>query len=328
MPRIEIVPAIPYVEEAAQVLRDSWRVPCVHYTSSYLYWQCSYRLDSDAIAAVAIDGNSLIGHSTIIPRRMEIHGRSIDAYHLTFVCVVPEHRCRGIASRLYDAILQEVGRQNWPLIAFTREDSPGDRAFSSGIKRANFTHHQLGDYIVHGYLYRSPQEPVVHSGLEVVTSTVSEDSAFVELMAASSDRNSLEISGDPETLRHWSLDPRGSRQIRVRRDGRLVAGAMIVRGQVSTMKGLEPVTSVEQIYLAEHDPVLLKLVCEAAGAAWFGGTRPEFVSLPNLAQFPEAMIREAGIRQTPTKFLGHLAIPKGYDASIFDGIRLTNLAVG
>jgi hypothetical protein len=40
------------------------------------------------------------------------------------------------------------------------------------------------------------------------------------------------------------------------------------------------------------------------------------------------MIREAGIRQTPTKFLGHLAIPKGYDASIFDGIRLTNLAVG
>lgn len=279
------------------------------------------------MAAVAHDGRELVGYSAIIPRRMQVGDKSIDTYHLTFVCVLPEHRCLGIATQLYDAILQEVGRQNWPMIAFTREDSIGNRAFSSGARRANFTHRSLGDYIVYGYLYRPMQAMVADPTIEVSTTEVILDSEFVELVAGSNDDQSLGIVGDADMLRHWSLDPRHSLQIRVRRHDELVAGALIVRGQVSTLKGLEPVTSVEQVFLREHDPLLLKWVCQAAGAAWYEGTRPEFVSLPNLISYPEAMIRAAEIRQTPTKFLGHLAIPPDYDASLFDKVRMTNLAV-
>lgn len=327
MPRIELVNATSLAEEAAHIMRESWRQPCVYFTSSYLQWQFNYRGDYSAISAAAFDGGRLIGQAAIVPRRLTVNGRMIDAFHLSFVCVLPEYRGQGLASRLYRSLLNEIAERKWPFVAFTLRDSPGYKTFLSGTKATGFQVQSLGEYIVHGYLYRPTHPSTPDPSISISIAGPNDVSAYIDFVHSSIDDRTLGVYADEETVKHWSIDPRQSRRVLARRDGEIVGAVRLARAQVASQRGIEPITSVEHMFLRSHDASVVKALANEAGATWSNGVAPEYVSFANVGRVNETVIRDAGIRKTHTVYLGFLGIPPGYEGQPLDHIDHTNMTV-
>ena len=324
---VEAAEAVHYAEDAAQLLRASWQPPCVHYTSSYLDWQFTYPSDRSTLAAAAREGNRLVGFAAVIPRRVRVMGTVRTVYHLSFVCVSPDYRKHGVGVELYRNLLGQVASTGIPFVAYTMNDSPGLKTLLSGSEVAGFAVKSLGKYGGYGYLHRPNVVPPTIPERSVAAATDADEAELRELLASADDGRTLAVEADSETIRHWKRDPRRFANLLIRREGRLVGTAMLVRGRISTNQGISPVTTVEHLVLRDHDSQAFAALVRAAGAVWNESGRPEFVSLPNLRDVPDEIIRAAGVRLTPTHFLGHLGIGPDCDLGPMADVSTTNMAV-
>ncbi len=325
--RVEAAEAANYAEQAARLLQASWRPPCVHYTPAYLDWQFNFPSDRRALAAVAHEGDQLVGFAAVVPRRVRVAGAVQTIYHLSFVCVSPDYRKHGVGTELYRNLLGQVASTRIPFMAFTLIDAPGHKTLVSGSEAAGFAVKSLGEFGSYGYLYRPNVVPPPTSELTVAEATDADESELRELIASADNGYTLAIEADAETIGHWKRDPRGFANLIVRRDGRLVGTALLVRTQIVTNQGTNPVTTVEGLVLRDRDHQAFAALVRAAGATWNQSGQPEFVSLPNLRSVPDEIIRAAGIRLTPARFLGHLGIGPDGDPGSMAHASTTNLAV-
>ena len=195
------------------------------------------------------------------------------------------------------------------------------------MRDSEFHYKPLGEYAVHGYLLRPSMPAPVAPSITISHARSDDDAEYIDMIRSRANGRTLAVDADREILSHWSRDPRKPARLMARHEGKLIGAVRIVRGQVVTLRGIEPVTSVEHLFLREEDPVVLESLAHAAGSVWSEGTVPEFVSFPNLNRLDETLVRAAQIRRTATRFLGHLAIPPGYDVKLFESVELTNMAV-
>lgn len=329
MVRVEIAEALSHAETASDLLRASWRRPCLFYSTEFLRWQLSYPSARPSMAAVAHDGDQLVGFAAMIPRRMRIGPRPVEINQVTFVCVHPAYRREGLGGSLYAAILTEVERSGHPFVAFTQARSTSERSLHRNAGALVTEVKELGDYPVHGYLYR-PDEPEP-STLDIRRAEEGDDTYVPEIqdliLRSAGEGGVLGVDADLETIGHWRADPRQSVALLALEEGRPVGVAMIVRGQVATLRGIEPVTSVERAFVPRDRPDVIAALARASGEVWFEGPGPEFIALPNVSGFDDGELRRVGVRLTPTRFVGHLGIPRGVDPGPFASAVRTNMAV-
>lgn len=84
--------------------------------------------------ALEFDGDELIGHASVVPRRMWLDGRELRCGYVEGVAVRLDHRRRGVGGALM-AALEEVIRRDYDLGALSATDSGAALYVARGWRR-------------------------------------------------------------------------------------------------------------------------------------------------------------------------------------------------
>jgi hypothetical protein len=112
---------------------------------------------------------------------------------------------------------------------------------------------------------------------------------------------------DTRQLEHYRTDPRGRALVLARnRKGKPVGAAMLVLSEAITRQGPERVAMVDNLFLPDPTAGILKALLDAAARRWRDRVTSPVVTVPNTFGIDAGLIRSAGLRSTPSRFVGHL----------------------
>ncbi len=303
MPRVEAVEPAGAAEAASRVLREAWLPPCLDYSPEYLRWQLTFPGALPAEAVLARDGDEPAGFAGATPRRVLLGGRSLTVRILSFVAVRPPWRGQGLAGRLYDALLAELGRAGAPVVAFAEPGSGGEAALRSGCARAGWHCRAAGDLPLYAYLARPGAGAPDLARLRDVPF----ESSLLPALCAAADPDWLESAPDAAVLAHYGADPRSrAAWLLDEGEGGMVLGA---RTGTWTPQGPVEVVTLEPAWLPAPHPDALRALLHAAAHRWAGDGRPLRVTLPNPGRLEPAAAAAAGLRRIPGGFRAYLCAP-------------------
>jgi hypothetical protein len=305
--RLEKVDPLAFAGPASLILQEARESPALRYTPEYLRWLFSFPGGSSTVAAAAFDGDEPIGFRAVMPRRARFRGQSIVVHLSSFLSV--RSAWRGpIAAGLHRTICGMGLPRPW--IAFARPGTTGER-----VTRAQFTsfktssQKEIGIYRTYGYV--DPPTPLP-SG--VSCGEADDLDEFLAIARRCTDPRVLWSDPDHATLEHYRKDPRGRALVVARSaSGDPLAVAMAVRAEIVAPNGVEYATMVDSVFLPESSAEALRALLRFAGRRWTESGKPAVVTAPNLWGLDPALLRSAGLRATPSSFVGFLLAPEPGD---------------
>jgi hypothetical protein len=305
--RIERVNPANFAKEASNILTAAWSPPCVNYSAEYLHWQFTFP-GPPSIGVLARDERSAVGFGAMMPRRLRFRdGPPHYAYYLSFVAVVPAVRGRGLAIEMYSVLLGVAAAEGLPIVAFTPSESAGERTLRRAVANAGFLYTSLGEQPIYGSLPQAEKatgSAAIESSLRVET--------LMGVIETHGETDTLWSCPDIEISQHWEKHPWPYRVLVVRGPAGTPAGAAIaLAAETLTEQGITHATTLHKLYLPKPSADELgALIRGAAAEVSLPGSSP-IVLLPNPTPVQPDVLRQAGFRQTPTRFSCHLAVKAG-----------------
>ena len=310
MIRIERVDPLAMAEPASAILLESWPRPCIHYSPAYLRWQLSFPGTTPSVAVAAFGEGEPIACIATTPRRLRWRGIRVEVHVASFMAVRPSWRGRGVANRLFQAMLDALRDYDRPIVSFAEPDSAGDWTARSAYPAAGFGMRPLGAYPLYGFLPRPGEAPAP----AVKAIETADPEGFLLRIGACTDDRTLWNDPDAAEWAHYQRDPRERATVELYGpSGEWLGGAVAVRSEVATAHGVDPVTTLESVFLPQLDSAMLRALCQYACGRWSGaqsspaGAFP--LTAPNAWGIDPLILRAAGLRQTPRRFVGYLAHP-------------------
>ncbi|MBX9581903.1 MAG: GNAT family N-acetyltransferase, partial [Gemmataceae bacterium] len=243
---------------AARVQADAWRPPCLAYPAAYLRWELAAP-GPRAFAVLASDGDEPAGFAAALPRRVRFRGADRDLYLVTFMAVRPGWQGRGLAGRLYDALLTALRPIGLPVVTFAPAGSGGQAALERAYPRAGWSLRPLGEFRVHAAVVPPSETP---DGPPA-------DDTFRTLPSRLDDPDALLAAPSPAQWDHLRADPRPRATVVGRNAaGGVVAAATVVRTPTLTPEGPAEVTVIDGLRFAPGGAAALREVVAAAGSRW------------------------------------------------------------
>jgi GNAT superfamily N-acetyltransferase len=302
----QLVPGPPFAPQASAILSAAWPAPALHYTPEYLRWQLSFPGPLPAPAAAAFVDSIPAGFAASTHRRLR-HGRElIDVLVVSFVAVHPDFRNRGLAAGLYRTLLEAIAGMRLPVVTFAQAGSAGQRAIERAYPDAGFHLQSLGSYPAFACVPRpsleaewAPEEsgaPRLGASFEGVVD------------ACAADRSLLWNAPTEAQQRHYRLDPRPRKLLRLDSGEGAPAAAWALQTAYVTPRGVDSVATIDCAWLNRSRPDLLPGLAAAVARIW---PATAVVNAPSLAGFDPKLLRHAGFRQIGPGFLGYAATPAG-----------------
>jgi GNAT superfamily N-acetyltransferase len=295
--RIESVDPGQAVPSACEILRAAWSPPCIHYSTAYLQWQLTFPGELVPRLAMAFCDGAAIGCTALTPRRFYCDGASFPGYVMSFGAVHPAMQGSGVATKLYEKVLELIPH-DVPTIAFTQPESSSEGILLRALGR-EFQRSKLRECRAVGFAL-PPQST------DSVNNFIAEDVSVADFITAFPSGGDSVIWNAPsqEQLQHYITDPRRRSLVVIRdRLGDSIATVMRVDVEMMTSEGLQRV------------PMLESLCClgvpsaDAIRAAfqWAQKERPgALVVASNLSHIDERLLRPAGVRALPSIFNAHV----------------------
>jgi GNAT superfamily N-acetyltransferase len=254
----------------------------------------------------AFDGEEQVGFAAVTPRLVRYDAVYAPVYILSFVAVRPAWRGQSVATRLYATLLEELRGLGIPIVTFAEPGTGGQRRLLQAYTAAGFTCHPLGSYVVHGYIERSGSVPP--AGLAYADADPEE---LLPIIQDCQGEQTLWSAPERPQLEHYRADPRPRALVVARRaDGTAAGAAFLVQAEVESGQGTETVTMIDSLFLplGKGDAEVLRGFFYHASRRWSSGSKPSIVTASNLRAIDPAIIRAAGLRQTPGRFEGYLCV--------------------
>ena len=317
---VEPVDPVALAEPAGRLLAQVWEPPCLHYTPEYLRWQFGFTGEDLSPIGLAVysDSKELIGFNCATIRRLRFRGTVSDVFLFCLSAVHPQWRGSRVAGSLYTTMLQMAYKTEKPYMSFAEAGSPSDisaqRAQAAGRYLTS-----LGPFSFHGFLPRLNAEP----GDIRITET-DDPEALRPAIQACNDDITLWNDPDPRMLAHYAADPRPSVMLLLEGpEGDLRGAARIVCAETLTPQGLSILPIVDNLFLPSPDADTLRALCLYAARRWPDRVTAPMVSIPNVWSIDPTILRAAGLRQTPARFVGFIGTYSASDP--FTPARGTNL---
>jgi GNAT superfamily N-acetyltransferase len=320
----QAVDGVEFAPAASQLLGEAWRPPAMRYTAEYLHWQLSFPAPSSLPAVAAFIGGEPVGFAASTRRRVRYGLSEHDVFVVTFVCVSPRMRGRGIATGLYEHLLAQIRRIGSPVITYAAVDSDGDRVLRRVYPAAGFSLKPLGTYPAYAFMVKAGLDPSDWAVSDCGTDA-SALGGIVHLCAR--DTSLFWADPDQDTIRHYFRDPRPRKLlVAEHRRSRMRGAAWAVQGEFLSPRGSERTTMLESVWVPRDCPEMLPALLCCAGRCWTTDpSKAVIVGAPSLQGFDGSVLRALAIRQTPGLFLGYFCasgLPE-----MFSGVRGTNLEV-
>lgn len=280
------------IPAAAALLRQAWTPPCLCYSDMYVGWQLTWAGPVRPRAIAATAGSRVVGVIAIVPRRIRVCDRVTIVYVLSFFAVHPAYRGQRIGAGMAERILAASDRATF---AYTAPGGLSGAVLAAAAVSRGWTVREAGE--VRTYARAAPRRD---HDLQAPAreATIDEFLAAVEHCHAPSIAWSHPTA---EQLRHHLADPRGSCLAIVQNSADSVAGALIVRSQVITARGVEHVPSLDSVFLEGACAPALDALATFAQHRW-DSDGAAVVTAPNLQAVEADGIRSAGFRATRSAF--------------------------
>jgi GNAT superfamily N-acetyltransferase len=318
---IESVGPLPFAEQAAQILREAWPRPVLHYTPSYLAWQWSFPGPA-AQGFVAREAGEPVGVFSLFPRRLRFRGTVSDAFVASFLAVRPAFRGRGVSNQLYAALLLACRAAGLPAVIYAEARSEAAlRPLHGTSERLGVQVKKLGQYANHAFVPRARQGGAPTAAVAVETTDLG--LVLAAIAPCVSDATLWSLPGRAE-LAHYLRDPRPRKLLVVKEGDRTVGAGMASLDEVATASGIDRVSTLDSVFFPEPTADRILALARAAAQVFAGNTTSPVVSAPSLATIPAEMLAAAGIRRSGAVFDGFVVSGESHP---FLGAEVTNLEV-
>ncbi|PWT78846.1 MAG: hypothetical protein C5B58_14630 [Acidobacteria bacterium] len=306
---------------ASFILEEAWTPPVPSYSPEYLKWQMSFPSAAPGHAVAAFDGPEPVGFAGTTGRRLRNASVTIDVVVVSFVAVRPGWHRRGIASGLYETLLQRLFEVGATVVTYATPSSAGDNAILKVYPLAGFDVVSLGTY--NGYGFAQRRRPAETDW----RACFSEDRDSIERLAVNPSvlgKSVLYNSPTPLQMDHYFKDPRPRRLI-VAEHKRLgtQGAAFALCAELRTAQGTVHTATLDCAWLSSVDADGVRAVLDLASTAW-PDTMPsgQVVMCPNLCTVEEDSLKAAGLRRTGAQFIGYICAPRGRQLPRFDTTNL------
>ena len=303
------------VAAAADLLRQAWVPPCLCYSDAYVGWQLGWAGPVRPLAIAAMDGSRAVGLIAVAPRRIRISDRVTVAYVLSFFAVHPAYRGQHIGKGLAERMLAASDR---PTLTYTAPGGSSGPVLAAAAVSRGWTARHLGEVRTYARVQArsGPELPAVREA------TVEEGLAAIDRCQTAGVAWSQPTA---QHLQHYLADPRGScLAVVLDAAGQVTGGALIVRSQVITARGVEQVPSLDAVFLGRACAPALDALATFAQHRWSSdGTA--VVTAPNLHTLEADAIRLAGFRATRSAF--NLSVMGQEGDPVVRAMTATNLEV-
>jgi GNAT superfamily N-acetyltransferase len=319
--RVERVDPFAFAEQAAQILRESFRPPCTYYTTEYLHWQFQFPGPVRPLGVAAWEGHDAIGFAAATPRRVRFLNCTSSVYILSFAAVRPAWRGRGVAYRLYEVLLDAIRQTRTVIVTFASAEPAGNLSrVRTQFEAGGFRRRPLGSFQAYGFF---PGLQLRSSGLQPPPPGDSVD--LDQLIQACDDGHTLWSAPDRAQQDHYARDPR-PRALLVAGTADLTpaAAGFVVQSEIVTAHGRQFAVILENIYLPRPGARALEGLFSQASRHWPGCARAPVIA-PNLQGISLDVLRSAGLRQIPSQFEGFVYSPD--PASPLLAVQSTNLEI-
>ncbi|AKT43238.1 GNAT family N-acetyltransferase [Chondromyces crocatus] len=291
---IERTDAVTLSEQSATVLREAWVPPVLNYSDEYLEWQLRFP-GAPVIGVTARSGDDVGGFAAITPRRLKFRGEASLAYLLSFVAVRPAFRGRGVASKLYDELLDALKGSGLPAVVYVDEHSPAaQRSLLGSAERVGMRVKHLGQYANHGFAPSHESERI-----PLIVRDATDHGEVLSLIDACKDERVLWAAPDDALLDYYERDPRGRKLLVVEEEGVAVGAASVTLCEImNTLGEVDRVTSVDSIWIPDPTMPRVATLFRGAAMAFLGQACSPVVSAPNVSAIPADVLRAARVRPT------------------------------
>ena len=280
------------VAAAADLLRQAWLPPCLSYSDAYVGWQLGWAGPVRPLAIAATAGSRVVGLIAVAPRRIRISDRVTVVYVLSFFAVHPAYRGRHVGKELAERMLAASDR---PTLTYTAPGAASGPVLAAAAVSRGWMARHLAEVRTYARAQgRGNQElPAVREA------TVEECLAAIQRCQTPGVAWSQPTVQD---LGHYLADPRGSCLAVVPDSaGQVIGGALIVRSQVITARGVEQVPSLDAVFLNRTSAPALDALATFAQRRW-SHDGMAVVTAPNLHVLEADTIRLSGFRATRSAF--------------------------
>jgi hypothetical protein len=304
------------VSAAACLLRQSWTPPCLLYSDAYVKWQLAWPGSVRARAIVATAGTQIVGLIAIVPRRIRMRDRVSVVYVLSFFAVHPDQRGERVGAEMADRILAMSDR---PTLAYTAPGASSERILARAAASRGWTFRRSCE--LRTYVRAAAGD---HDRRAAVReATVPEFLAAVDRCGG----QSVIAWSAPtvEYLQYYVADPRGA-CLAIARDSssQTLGGALIVRSQVITARGVEHVPSLDSVFLEDPSATVISALATFARHRW-PHDDTSVVTAPNLQTVAAGPIRSSDFRATRSAF--NLSVMGEQQDPVVGEMTATNLEV-
>ena len=184
-----------WLAAASQLITAEFPRPALETSADLLRWHLTGIAFDDIrpLAVTATLNGDLVGFAAATPRPLRCGADAGVAHVVSFVCVASSARGCGIASRLYDTLLEGVAQRSGRALTFAIDGSPGMAALESAYARHGFAEQALG----------------LMPPYAVMRGRIGTGSAPMARRAAPT----LTLADSVALRRHLDGDPRGSRLV-------------------------------------------------------------------------------------------------------------------
>ena len=308
---LETIHPLNLADPASQILRDSWKPPCLWYSPEYLRWQFRFSGSAAAIGVAAFDDEEPVGFCAVVPRWMRVGPDRIGVHLLSFLAVRPVWRGRSLAMAIYRSLIETLRETGGPIVAFVEPETVAEQVLFRNFEDAGYRRRSLGKCRTYAYLAR-PERGIIAASAEEA-----DEGEFLEAMALCLAPEILWNDPGLDQLTHYRQDPRGRVLVVIRDPARLPIGAaMVVLSEVTTPHGLEYVPMIDSVYLPDPSADALKALLRFAGQHWADRSTSTVVTAPNLQGIDPGLLRTVGLRATQSCFHSY-----GFTAEESDPLR-------
>jgi GNAT superfamily N-acetyltransferase len=277
---------------AAELLRQSWAPPCLYYSDPYVRWQLASPTPLETRSVLVTDGSRPVGYIAAIPRSVWTpDGAETVICVLSLFAVHPDYRGGGIGRALVRSIMEAIGS---PTLVYTQPGSSAERLFEASASARGWAFKRIAELRTYAFM----RAQSLHSAAAAREATVDE---FMSAVAVCPSPGLLWSRPTAEQVKHYTSDPRGSCPTIVHdAEGATLGGAIVVRSEIVTARGVETVPSLDAVFLQQRQAEALGALGVFALDCWAGGAA--VVTAPNLSAVPSDAIRSAGFRATRSSF--------------------------
>lgn len=282
---IEPVDLEEFASTASAILRDAWKPPCLDYSPEYLKWQCGFPSDLKPISLAAFQDGKPVAF-------VAATGRNTNAgpcYMSSFMSLLP-----GTPSSVAIGLVRYQSRalrnSGALTVVFAQAGSVGEQLLAVG-DTVGLKRFPLGDYRIHA---AAPRKEPADVAVTAVTSA-----EWLDAWNALSAGAALSLVFDAATLRHLEADPFRREFLVAEKGGARVGAAMLSETRSVTVNGLQSTPTLHSVRLRDNDAdALSALLLYARG-------RGAVVNVPNVTAISVDVRRAAGLRATPSAFVGY-----------------------